>query len=82
VFERFYRADPSRTRGTGGTGLGLAICQAIVEKAQGEIKISSAPGQGTKVTFRVPLADRAELNGQHVSGHPLVDESASLSRSS
>lgn len=65
VFERFYRADPSRTRGTGGTGLGLAICQAIVEKAQGEIEISSAPGQGTKVTFRVPLADRAQLNGHH-----------------
>ncbi|MGI8770462.1 MAG: sensor histidine kinase [Acidobacteriaceae bacterium] len=61
VFERFYRGDPSRARGTGGTGLGLAICRAIVEKAHGEITIASVPGQGTTVAFRIPLALHAAL---------------------
>jgi signal transduction histidine kinase len=59
VFERFYRGDPSRARGTGGTGLGLAICRAIVEKARGEITIVSEPGRGTTVVFRIPLAQHA-----------------------
>lgn len=55
VFERFYRDDPSRNRNTGGTGLGLAICKAVVDKAQGTIKIASAPGIGTTVTVHLPL---------------------------
>lgn len=62
VFERFYRGDPSRARGTGGTGLGLAICRAIVEKAHGEITIASEPGQGTKVVFRIPLAQSVAVS--------------------
>jgi signal transduction histidine kinase len=61
VFERFYRGDPSRARGTGGTGLGLAICRAIVEKARGEITIVSEPAQGTTVVFRLPLAQHAPV---------------------
>ncbi len=64
VFERFYRGDPSRARGTGGTGLGLAICRAIVEKAHGEITIASAPAQGTTVIFRIPLAQSTALTGE------------------
>jgi signal transduction histidine kinase len=56
VFDRFYRGDPSRTRGTGGTGLGLAICKAVVEGAGGTIAISSQLGLGTTVTVRLPLA--------------------------
>ena len=55
VFERFYRADPSRARTTGGTGLGLAICKAAIEKAGGTISLSSEPGQGTTATIRLPL---------------------------
>ncbi len=50
VFERFYREDVSRSRGTGGAGLGLAICHAIVEAADGAIDLQSRPGEGTKVT--------------------------------
>ncbi len=56
VFDRFYRADPSRSRNTGGTGLGLAICKAIASRWQGTIDISSELGIGTKVIVRFPAA--------------------------
>lgn len=59
VFERFYRSDPSRTRKTGGTGLGLAICKAIVDRAGGEIRMTSAPGKGTIAIVRLPAMQGA-----------------------
>jgi signal transduction histidine kinase len=49
VFERFYRADPSRSRSNGGAGLGLAICKAITDHCSGSISIESQPGKGTTV---------------------------------
>lgn len=58
VFERFYRADRSRTRSTGGAGLGLAIVKQLVEAHGGQVGISSQVGVGTTVTFTAPLAGR------------------------
>jgi len=54
VFERFFRADPSRTSSTEGTGLGLSLVQWIVERHGGSIAVESALGVGT--TFTVSLA--------------------------
>ncbi|WP_193611245.1 sensor histidine kinase [Nocardioides lijunqiniae] len=53
VFDRFTRADPSRTRATGGSGLGLAIVRQIAEAHGGSVEIASEPGTGTRVTVRV-----------------------------
>lgn len=53
VFERFYRADASRTRTSGGSGLGLSIVAAIVAAHGGTVGVDSAPGEGA--TFRVRL---------------------------
>jgi two-component system sensor histidine kinase BaeS len=53
VFDRFYRADPSRSRRTGGVGLGLAIARQLVVASGGRIEVESRPGAGT--TFRILL---------------------------
>jgi two-component system OmpR family sensor kinase len=54
VFERFYRADTSRTRAAGGTGLGLAIVASLVAAHGGTVHLDTAPGQGAAFTVRLP----------------------------
>ncbi len=53
IFERFYRADPSRARTTGGSGIGLAIVLELVQAMGGSIDVKSVRGEGS--TFRVTL---------------------------
>ena len=54
VFERFYRADPSRGRGSGGSGLGLAIVAAIVEAHHGRVGVAETAGGGATFVVRLP----------------------------
>jgi len=56
VFDRFYRADPSRSRESGGSGLGLAIVRAIARAHGGRATaVSGGPGQGSTFTIHLPL---------------------------
>jgi len=54
AFERFYRADASRSRHHGGAGLGLSIVDATIRAHGGSTAITTAPGEGTTVTVRLP----------------------------
>jgi two-component system sensor histidine kinase SenX3 len=56
VFERFYRADPARSRATGGTGLGLAIVKHIASNHGGGVSVWSVEGSGSTFTLRLPAA--------------------------
>lgn len=54
VFERFYRGEKSRNRGTGGSGLGLAIAQGIARAHGGDISAISNPGAGMTFSIKLP----------------------------
>jgi two-component system OmpR family sensor kinase len=54
IFDRFYRADPSRSRKSGGSGLGLAIVEAITRAHGGTVEAANDPEGGARVTVRLP----------------------------
>jgi len=58
IFERFYRVDKARTRGSGGAGLGLAIVKHLVELHGGRVTVDSSPGRGSKFTISFPVSTK------------------------
>ena len=56
IFEKFFRLDPSMTRGVGGTGLGLYICRELVYRMHGRIWVSSDGRSGSTFTVELPVA--------------------------
>jgi two-component system, OmpR family, sensor kinase len=73
VFERFYRADPSRTRAAGGSGLGLSIVAALVAAHGGRVGVQSSPGEGSR--FLVELPQHTGAAGSQV-GHRFAEHDA------
>ena len=59
IFERFFRADPSRARSKGGTGLGLSIVASLVEAHDGTVSVASVVGMGTTFAVTLPVAGPA-----------------------
>ena len=75
LFDRFWRADPSRSRLRGGTGLGLSISLDDARLHQGTLKAWGAPGKGANFVLTVPKAPGIPIQGEPISANP-NDESS------
>lgn len=67
IFERFYRADPSRDRSTQGAGLGLAIARQIVELHGSTLEVASRPSEGAVFSFRLAVTDSSSFRDTSVT---------------
>jgi len=72
IFDRFYRADRSRSRHQGGAGLGLAIVKWVAEAHNGRVEVTSAPGTGSQFSLLLPLKidDATKLQFNHPAALP------------
>jgi signal transduction histidine kinase len=59
IFERFYRADPSRANRADGAGLGLSLVKWAVDQHKGSVQVESTPGKGSRFIVKIPLTDRS-----------------------
>ena len=59
IFERFYRLGSELRRETPGVGIGLSIVKNIVEAHQGQVKVQSAPGKGSRFTLEIPVCNES-----------------------
>jgi len=55
AFDRFWRADPSRSRTTGGTGQGLAVVKALIDAHGGQVRARNLPAGGAELDVRLPI---------------------------
>jgi two-component system sensor histidine kinase SenX3 len=79
VFERFFRADPARSRSTGGTGLGLAIVKQVATNHGGLATVWSRPGTGSTFTLSLPAYAGAEDGRTDAASTSGTDPSVPLS---
>jgi two-component system sensor histidine kinase BaeS len=77
VFERFWRADQSRSRRTGGSGLGLSIVRDLVAAHNGTVEATSEPGAGSVFTLRLPNSRGGSQSGVTAPAGPTVSRTPS-----
>ena len=73
IFERFYRVDRARSRGTGGTGLGLSIVRHVVTNHGGEVNVRSREGEGSRFTLSLPRQSAGAADTMSVDVERAVD---------
>jgi len=79
IFQRFFRADSSRTRDTGGSGLGLAIVASIINQHGGRIDVLDTPGGGATFMVSLPLVPSARRAALSSGGDSASRSAASAS---